>query len=88
MNDAAQDHAIRIEAFRWLTDTTSIHGDVLPRTLLQQGFNFKGKRIPLVAPQGIFKPRLMELPLSIATTPKGPYHDSFGPDGLLSYNYR
>lgn len=30
----------------------------------------------------------MELPLSIATTPKGPYQDSFGPDGLLAYKYR
>ena len=75
MSGIDQDHAIRSEAFRWLTETTGIYGDVLPRTLLQQGFNFQGERIPLVSPQGIFKPRLMELPLSIATTQQGPYQD-------------
>jgi putative restriction endonuclease len=88
MSMTDRDHAIRLEGFRWLAETTSIHGDVLARSLLQQGFDFQGERIPLVAPQGIFKPRLMDLPLSIATTPQGPYHDSFGPDGLLAYKYR
>ena len=37
--------------------------------LLQQGFEFQGQRIPLVAPQGIFKPKILELPISITTTP-------------------
>ncbi len=83
-----RDLAIRFAAFKWLSEQVSIHGDVLPRLLLQKGFEFEGNRVPLVAPQGIFKPRLMELPLSIATTPKGPYQDSFGPDGLLAYKYR
>ena len=83
-----RDLAIRFAAFKWLSEQVNIHGDVLPRPLLQKGFEFEGNRVPLVAPQGIFKPRLMELPLSIATTPKGPYQDSFGPDGLLAYKYR
>lgn len=82
------DTAIRLAAFRWLTDVTASHGDVLPRALLQQGFEFQNERVPLVAPQGIFRPRLMDLPLSITTTPQGPYHDSFGPDELLTYRYR
>lgn len=82
------DLAIRFAAFKWLSEQVNIHGDVLPRPLLQKGFEFDGHRVPLVAPQGIFKPRLMDLPLSIATTPKGPYQDSFGPDGLLAYKYR
>jgi putative restriction endonuclease len=86
MND--RDLAVRLAAFQWLSDQVNIFGDVLPRPLLQKGFEFEGNRVPLVAPQGIFKPRLMELPLSIATTPMGPYHDSFGPDGLLAYKYR
>lgn len=82
------DLAIRLAAFAWLAEKTEALGDVLPRTLLAEGFPYAGERIPLVAPQGIFKPRQMELPLSITTTPKGPYHDSFGPDGFLSYRYR
>ena len=82
--NAILDTAIRLAAFRWLSEATAIHGDVLPRTLLQQGFEFQGERIPLVSPQGIFKPRLMDLPLSITTTSGGPYNDAFGPDGLLT----
>jgi putative restriction endonuclease len=88
MDGNDRDIAVRLEAFRWLTEAAEVHGDVLPRALLQEGFEFEGERIPLVAPQGIFKPRAMRFPLSITTTPKGPYHDSFGPDGLLAYKYR
>ena len=88
MNGNDHDFAIRLAAFRWLGQAVADHGEVLPRALLQQGFEYLGERVPLVAPQGIFKPRLMDLPLSITTTPEGPYHDSFGPDGLLAYRYR
>lgn len=82
------DFNIRMAAFLWLSDMTTRYGDVLPRLLLQQGFDYHGHRIPLVSPQGIFKPRMMALPLSITTTPKGPYQDVFGRDGLLEYRYR
>lgn len=82
------DLAIRLAAFAWLAEKTEALGDVLPRTLLAEGFPYAGERIPLVAPQGIFKPRQMDVPLSIATAPTGPRQDSFGPDGLLSYGYR
>jgi len=82
------DFQVRMATFQWLEDQTKIHGDVLPRTLLSDGFLFQGTRIPLVAPQGIFKPRILELPLTITTTPKGPYDDSFSEDGFLKYRYR
>jgi putative restriction endonuclease len=82
------DLAVRLAAFDWLREKTNALGDVLPRSLLQKGFEFQGMRIPLVSPQGIFKPRLMSLPLSITTTPKGPYRDVFTPNGLLTYSYR
>lgn len=59
------DTAIRLAAFRWLGEAVAVHGDVLPRTLLQRGFEFQDERIPLVSPQGIFKHRPMDLPLSI-----------------------
>lgn len=64
------------------------HGDVLPWKLLSQGFVLDGIRVPLVSQQGIFKPAVMGLPLSIRTSADGPYDDAFGPDGLLIYAYR
>ena len=51
------DQRVRIAAFNWLDEQVSIHGDVLPRSILAQGFEFEGQRVPLVAPQGIFKPK-------------------------------
>lgn len=82
------DRKIRISAFSWLTGQQHLYGDVLPRKLLENGFMFEDFRIPLISPKGIFKPRIMQLPLSITTSPKGPYDDSFGDDGLLVYRYR
>jgi len=82
------DIAIRVATFNWLQDQVEIHGDVLPRDLLQKGFQFKGQRVPLVSPQGIFKPRLMDLPLTITTTPNSPYQDQYSEDGFLLYKYR
>ena len=80
---------IRAAAFAWLTDQVARHGDVLPRQLLEQGFLFETQRVPLLSPQGIFKPRLLtDGPLSINTAPGGPYDDAIGPDGLLRYRYR
>jgi putative restriction endonuclease len=83
------DHTLRLAAFEWLDKQTRIHGDVLTRDLLAKGFIFRGERIPLVSPKGIYKPKILpEIPLSITTTPEGPYDDSFGPDDLLLYRYR
>lgn len=49
---------------------------------------YRGTRVPLLGPQGIFKPKVLpEIPLSITTTPKSPYKDHFG-GGLLRYAYR
>ncbi len=82
------DAEIRLATFNWLQRAVSQHGDILPRALLEAGFDFEGDRIPLVAPQGIFKPRQCELPLTITTAPSGPYDDSFDESGFLSYRYR
>jgi len=62
---------------------------VLPRELLATGFALDGVRVPLLGPQGIFKPKVLSgVPLSITTAPGGPYDDAFGQDGLLRYRYR
>jgi putative restriction endonuclease len=82
------DLQVRMAAFNWLSEQVNLHGDVLPRKLLEQGFEFQGHRIPLISPQGIFKPKLLELPISINTSPDGPYNDGVGSDNLLVYKYR
>lgn len=82
------DYPIRLAAFHWLNAQVLAHSETLPRALLEQGFQFEGEQIRLVGPQGIFKPRLMQLPLSITTTSSGPYDDSFHGGSLLHYRYR
>lgn len=79
---------IRVATFNWLQEHVEIHGDVLPRDLLHEGFRFKGQRVPLVSPQGIFKPRILDLPLTITTTPNSSYQDQYSEDGFLLYKYR
>ncbi|MFB3909352.1 MAG: HNH endonuclease [Candidatus Eisenbacteria bacterium] len=86
---SAADARVRIEAFRWLREQVAALGDVLPLDLLRRGFTLDGARVPLVGPQGIFKPAVLpELPLSITTVLNGPYADSFTPEGLIRYRYR
>ena len=81
------DLQVRLAAFAWLKEQVELHGDVLPRRLLADGFVFEGQRVPMLGPQGIFKPRACELPLSITTIPGGQYADKMsGSD--LRYSYR
>jgi len=89
MFDRAHDARVRAAAFEWLADQVARHRDVLPRQVLAAGFQLEGIRVPLVGPQGIFKPQVLsDVPLSITTAPDGPYDDAFGNDGLLRYRYR
>lgn len=85
---SATDSTIRSAAFDWLTEQVDLHGDVLPREILEEGFEFRGERITLLGPSGIWKPRILDLPISITSTPRGPYADRHGEDGLLLYKYR
>ena len=67
------DSHIRLAAFDWLKDQSTFWGDTIPREVLRTKFTYKETQIPLVSPQGIFKPAVCDLPLTITTTPKGPY---------------
>lgn len=83
------DNRVRLAAFQWLEHQVAVHGDVLRRPLLQDGFELDGQRVPLISQQGIFKPSVLaEIPLSITTTIGGPYNDQVSPDGLILYRYR
>lgn len=87
--DQAHDTRVRKATFDWLATQVTRHGDVLPWAVLSQGFQFEGNRVPLLGPQGIFKPRVLsEVPLSITTVFGGPYDDSFHGNELLHYRYR
>ena len=91
--DRAVDQAIRTAAFSFLAEQTALHGGALPRDLLAAGFRFGDERVPLLGPQGIFKPRLLDVPLSLTSVPiiegrERPYEDSLGSDNLLTYRYR
>ncbi|HEX7089552.1 MAG TPA: HNH endonuclease [Longimicrobiales bacterium] len=88
------DQRVRLAAFRFLEEQTAVHGEVLPRPVLAEGFVFEGRRVPLIGPQGIFRPAVLpDMPISITTVPPKqgeppPYDDQLRPDGLLSYRYR
>ena len=90
------DHAVRLAAFRFLEEQVRLSGEegAIRRSVLERGFVLDGERVPLLGPQGIFKPRVLEaIPLSITTVPvvegeSRPYDDAFGPEGLLRYRYR
>lgn len=90
------DHIVRKEAFAWLEAMRAAagiadgEGLVLPRKVLAEGFLIQGARVPLVGPQGIFIPAASDsnLPLTITTSPNGPYDDGFIDDKTLLYRYR
>jgi putative restriction endonuclease len=81
------DRRIRLAVFDWLTRQREELGEALPRDLLVS-FTLDGVRIPLLGPQGIFKPAVCELPISIATI-EGHYPDEWDEaTATLSYAYR
>ena len=87
------DLRVRLAAFAFLDGRRKLSPDLFDRRELQHGFVFESERVPLQAPQGIFKPRVCRLPLSITTVPARedrprPYDDAIGDDGLLRYRYR
>lgn len=82
------DELIRLAAFAWLKKQADIYGDTLPWEILTGGFDYFGQRIRLMGPQGIWKPKQMDLPLSITTVIDGPYDDKPDVKGFLTYRYR
>ncbi|MBK9358460.1 MAG: hypothetical protein IPN08_13895 [Bacteroidales bacterium] len=52
-----RDDQVRIAAFEYFKDLVSIHGDVLPYSILLKGFMFNGQRITLLGASGIWKPK-------------------------------
>jgi putative restriction endonuclease len=88
------DTRIRLKAFSFVDELCRRYGTALPAEILRLGFDFEGSRVPLISPQGIFKPAILpEVPISITTVPvvegkPRPYDDEIGTDGLMRYRYR
>jgi putative restriction endonuclease len=89
------DSAVRLAAFAFLEGCLLEGADeTISSVVLRKGFIFRGSRVPLWAPQGIFKPAVLpEMPLSIRTTPPRPdrpipYDDAVTADGTLLYAFR
>ena len=92
---ADRDASVRLRAFAFLAEQRRRFGEAsLPRAILERGFDFEGIRVPLIGPQGIFKPAMLpEMPLTITTAPpvehrERPYDDGFIDGGFLRYRYR
>lgn len=76
------DQRIRLAAFVFLTEQTQLHGEVLPYATLLTGFTFDGTRVPLVGPQGIFKPAI--LPEMLYPSPECTHRRTWAPrDGMI-----
>ena len=94
MSSVDRNARVRAEAMLFLERERAVRGEVLERRLLEQGFQFEGERVPLLGPQGIFKPRLLDdAPLSITTAPvvagkARPYEDAVEDSGFVVYRYR
>ncbi len=92
--DEHEDAAVRVAAFGFLDHLRQRFDEKLRREDLEVGFEYRGVRVPLVGPQGIFKPQVLPtMPLSITTVPikegrPRPYEDTMRPDGLIGYKYR
>lgn len=49
------DEQIRTAAFLWVEKQVNLYGGFIPRQLLDQGFQFQGKRITLIGSLGIWE---------------------------------
>lgn len=76
--DLEHEKLVRAAAFAWLESQVSGEDGVVDRSVLLEGFRYQGVRVTLISQQGIFKPRILGLPLSITTSPNSSYDDQVG----------
>ena len=81
------DTEIRLAAFDWLSKAKSIYGELLTPQIIDAGFKFQGERFTVKGPKGIWKPKQMDLPISIFTSFNSPYDDGEHEKSFL-YKYR
>lgn len=79
---------LRIQAIQWLQKQCDRYQDVLPRAILESGFDHEGQQVRLIGAQGIWFPKGWSMPVSITTTYHSPYQDKIWDNGLIYYRYR
>jgi putative restriction endonuclease len=85
---AMQQESLRLQAIQWVREQCIRYQDVLPRNILEKGFDAGMQQIRLLGPQGIWFPKGWSMPLSITTTFNSPYKDEVWDNGLINYRYR
>jgi putative restriction endonuclease len=88
MATLSEDWLVRQAAFAHVEAAAAQQGGVVHWKDLTERFVFNGQRVVLIGAAGIWKPAQLDFPISITTSPKDPYSDSPGPDGLLHYRYQ
>jgi putative restriction endonuclease len=93
MTPDGDDRRIRLAAFDWLSSLTQFAQDGVVHWQDLVRFEFEGQTVPLIGATGIWKPKVLRLPISVATAPpragkRAPYNDAAAADGTLSYRYR
>ncbi len=83
---------MRTRVFQFLAERTSGGADPISWQSLQNGCVVGGERITIIGQKGIWKPKQLDLPLSITTAPTKsgrprPYEDEITEEGLLTYRY-
>ncbi|MBN2347815.1 MAG: HNH endonuclease [Bacteroidales bacterium] len=81
-----EDGKIRLKIFEWLSDQIRIFSNVLDTQLLNS-FVYLDERIFLQGSKGIWKPKQLQFPISIASDPEGKYSDGFISESMLHYSY-
>lgn len=81
-----QDFKIRNAIFDWLNKLIQINGNVL-LTHQINSFVHEGKNIFIQGSKGIWKPKQLQYPISIASDPQGKYSDGFINESMLHYSY-
>lgn len=83
------DQKIRLLAFDWLSEKIEEYGsDVLPYFLIKEGFLFNNDLVHLISPKGIHKPKQLDMPLTVTTSPNSKYDDGIDKNDFLHYDYR
>jgi putative restriction endonuclease len=78
----------RLATFDLLRDLGAPASEV-SRSVLARGFELDGRRVSLVGPEGIWTPAGFRTPISITTSPSGPYTDRVDAVGnRIRYAYR
>lgn len=89
---ADPDHALRVAAHEHVRRLQQLYDDVIPLSVLREGFEFRGERISLGSFQkGIHRARQQRGPaaLSLVTSPNSPYDDEIDEEaGVIVYAYR